>query len=73
MKDFDYLSPTDIYLDSACQSLRPQPDIDALNDYYTKFNSCGERAKYRWGLETDQKVSATRTKLIKYLHLKPRD
>ena len=31
MSDFDYLAADDIYLDSACQSLRPRPVIDALN------------------------------------------
>lgn len=69
MNDFSYLSENDIYLDAACQSLRPQPVIDALNDYYTKHNSCGERVKYQWGRETDEKVEATREKLLKYLKL----
>lgn len=72
MNDFDYLGSHDIYLDSACQSLRPQPVIDALNDYYTKHNSCGERVKYEWGSITDSKVESTRTKVIKYLKLSPR-
>ena len=72
MNDFAYLSENDIYLDSACQSLRPQPVIDALNNYYTKHNSCGERVKYQWGRETDEKVEATRAKLLKYLKLSPR-
>lgn len=72
MNDFAYLSEKDIYLDSACQSLRPQPVIDALNDYYTKHNSCGERVKYQWGRETDEKVEATRAKILKYLKLSPR-
>ena len=72
MNDFAYLSENDIYLDAACQSLRPQPVIDALNDYYTKHNSCGERVKYQWGRETDEKVEATRAKLLKYLKLKSR-
>ncbi len=72
MNDFGYLSENDIYLDSACQSLRPQPVIDALNDYYTKHNSCGERVKYQWGRETDEKVEATRAKLLKYLKLSHR-
>ena len=35
MKDFDYLAEGDVYLDSACQSLRPRPVIDAINRYYT--------------------------------------
>ena len=73
MRDFDYLSPNQIYLDTACQSLRPRPVIDALNEYYTNFNSCGERAKYQWGRLTDQKVTATRNKILDYLKLKKRD
>lgn len=73
MKDFDYLPKDKIYMDSACQSLRPQPVIDALNEYYTKFNSCGERVKYEWGRITDEKVNATRRKLLKYVKKSPRD
>lgn len=73
MQDFDYLSPNDHYFDSACQSLRPQPVIDSLTSYYTKHNSCGERVKYRWGRVTDQKIAATRTKVLDYLKLKKRD
>lgn len=72
MTDFDYLAKDDVYLDSACQSLRPQPVIDVLNSYYTEHNSCGERVKYAWGRTTDQKVEATRHKILKYLKLSPR-
>jgi cysteine desulfurase/selenocysteine lyase len=71
--DFSYLSESDAYFDAACQSLRPQPVIDALNGYYLKHNSCGERVKYKWGSETDEKVEAARSKVLKYLGLKPRD
>lgn len=73
MKDFDYLQKRAIYLDSACQSLRPRMVLDALNDYYENFNSCGERVKYPWGIETDKKVEATRKKVIKFLRLKQKD
>ncbi len=73
MKDFDYLSEHDIYLDSACQSLRPRPVIDALNRYYTEHNSCGERVKYAWGRETDELVEETRSLILKYLKLKNKD
>lgn len=71
MKDFKYLDKNAIYLDSACQSLRPQPVIDALNKYYTEHNSCGERVKYNWGVITDEKVEATRAKVLKYLKKSP--
>lgn len=71
MNDFDYLPENAIYLDAACQSLRPRPVMEALNQYYTEHNSCGERVKYAWGKQTDEKVEATRRKVLKYLHLSP--
>ncbi|MBP5656580.1 aminotransferase class V-fold PLP-dependent enzyme [Candidatus Saccharibacteria bacterium] len=73
MKDFDYLQDGDVYLDSACQSLRPRPVIEALNRYYTEHNSCGERVKYAWGRKTDELVEETRSLILKYLKLKPKD
>lgn len=72
-QDFAYLSTADIYLDNACQSLRPESVINSLDAYYREFNSCGERAKYAWGVRTDEQVKNTRKKLLKYLKLKPRD
>ena len=73
MNDFSYLKENDVYCDAACQSLRPEPVIDALNEYYREFNSCGERVKYPWGITTDQKVNSTREKVLKYLKLKKKD
>ena len=70
---FEYLKENEIYFDSACQSLRPQPVIDSLINYYQKHNSCGERVKYQWGKITDQKVEATRDHLLKFLKLKKKD
>ena len=72
MEDFDYLGEGEVYLDAACQSLRPRPVIDAVNKYYTEHNSCGERVKYKWGRETDALVDGCREKVLKYLKLKPR-
>ena len=67
MDDFDYLEAGEVYLDSACQSLRPRPVIEAIEKYYTKHNSCGERVKYKWGIVTDEKIEATREKVLKFL------
>ncbi len=72
MKDFDYLGEGEVYLDGACQSLRPRPVIEALNKYYTEHNSCGERVKYKWGRETDELVEDCREKVLKFLKLKSR-
>ncbi|MBR2840158.1 aminotransferase class V-fold PLP-dependent enzyme [Candidatus Saccharibacteria bacterium] len=70
MEEFDYLGEGKVYLDSACQSLRPRCVIDAIDNYYTEHNSCGERVKYKWGVETDEKVERTRELVLKYLGLK---
>lgn len=70
MNDFDYLKPGEVYLDGACQSLRPRVVVDTLNKYYYEHNSCGERVKYKWGKETDEKVEMTREKVLKYVGLK---
>lgn len=72
MDDFDYLEAGEVYLDSACQSLRPRPVIEAIEKYYTKHNSCGERVKYKWGVVTDEKIEATREKVLRFLKLSAR-
>ncbi len=72
MNDFDYLGKGEVYFDAACQSLRPRPVIEAVNKYYTEHNSCGERVKYKWGVETDEKVESAREEVLKFLKLPKR-
>ncbi|POH71080.1 aminotransferase class V [Cryobacterium zongtaii] len=67
--DFGYLQAGEVYLDAACQSLRPQPVIDALTDYYTTYNACGGRVKYAWGLKVDAAVADTRKAVLGLLGL----
>jgi len=66
---FEYLSDQDVYLDSACQTMRPAPVINAVADYYTNYNACGERVKYAWGKRVDQVVDATRQQVLASLGL----
>lgn len=73
MKDFDYLGEKTVYLDAACQSLRPRPVVEVLEKYYFEHNSCGERVKYPWGEETDAKVEGARKKVLKLLKLSGRE
>ncbi len=73
MKDFDYLDSKSVYLDAACQSLRPQPVVEAMQKYYFQHNSCGERVKYPWGEQTDELVNGTRRKVLKFLKLRDKD
>ncbi len=73
MGDFDYLGAGEVYLDAACQSLRPRPVVEAMERYYFEHNSCGERVKYKWGVETDELVEGTRKKVLKLLKLSSKD
>jgi|InofroStandDraft_1065614.scaffolds.fasta_scaffold17931_5 cysteine desulfurase/selenocysteine lyase len=73
MNDFDYLDEKTVYLDAACQSLRPRPVVETINQYYLEHNSCGERVKYPWGEKTDAMVEAARKKTLKLLKLKEKD
>lgn len=73
LADFAYLSDKDIYLDTACQSLRPQPVIDALNEYYHTYNACGERVKYQWGQKVDEVVASARQSVLDLLKLSNKD
>lgn len=73
MRDFDYLDRKTVYLDAACQSLRPKPVVEAMEQYYYQHNSCGERVKYSWGEKTDSLVEDTRKRVLKLLKLKDKD
>jgi selenocysteine lyase/cysteine desulfurase len=72
LPDFAYLGDTEIYLDAACQSLRPAPVIRALTDYYETYNACGGRVKYAWGKRVDEQVAATRSAVLSLLSLSAR-
>ncbi|TFD32259.1 aminotransferase class V-fold PLP-dependent enzyme [Cryobacterium cryoconiti] len=72
LADFAYLDPGSVYLDSACQSLRPQPVVDALTAYYTEYNACGGRVKYAWGTRVDREVQDTRKAVLDLLGLSGR-
>lgn len=72
-KDFGYLDSRELYFDSACQTLRPQQVIDAVNEYYLEYNACGDRVKYDWGIKVDEKVSAARQGLLKLAGKSERD
>lgn len=71
--DFGYLPADAYYFDSACQTLRPQPVIDAINEYYRHYNACGGRVKYAWGEKVDSIVANTRAQLLKSLDKSPKD
>jgi cysteine desulfurase/selenocysteine lyase len=73
LPEFSYVSNDDTYMDSACQSFRPKPVIDALNTYYRTYNACGGRVKYKWGQQVDSQIEETRQLVIDYLNLSQKD
>ena len=65
--DFSYLDEKIVYLDSACQTLRPQQVINVMDEYYHEYNSCGGRVKYEWGIKLDEKIKETRKKVLNFI------
>jgi len=65
--DFKYLDEKSIYLDSACQTLRPQSVIDAMVEYFRTYNTCGGRVKYDWGVKLDEKITETKRQILALL------
>jgi cysteine desulfurase/selenocysteine lyase len=69
-RDFPIYSSKDkdiIYLDSACQTLRPRQVIDAMNEYYTDFPACGGRSVHRLATEVSIKVDEAREKISRFI------
>ncbi len=62
--DFEYMDSKAVYLDSACQTLRPQSVIDAMTDYFHNYNACGGRVKYEWGIKVDRMIEETRKQVL---------
>ena len=71
--DFGYLAADTYYFDSACQTLRPQPVIAAVTDYYRQYNACGGRVKYAWGEKVDCIVAETRARLLQLVDKNAKD
>lgn len=56
-----------VYLDNACQSLRPQSVIDALNDYYLNFPVCAGRSNYRLAKKVTEKIEESRKMIADFI------
>jgi len=62
-RDFPIYSSAEkdsIYLDSACQSLRPRQVIAAQEEYYTDYPACGGRSVHRLATQVSIKVDEAR-------------
>lgn len=55
-----------IYLDSACQTLRPKCVIDAMNEYYRDFPACAGRSAHRLATEVSIRCDDVRTEACEF-------
>lgn len=49
-----------VYLDSACQTLRPDSVIQAVTEYYTEYPACGGRSVHRMSNEVTLRTDEAR-------------
>ncbi len=56
-----------IYLDSACQSLRPTQVIEAMNEYYLEYPACGGRSVHRLATKVSIKIEEAREKVAAFI------
>ncbi len=66
--DFPVLkNKTVVYLDTACQSLRPRPVTEAVVDYYENYPACSGRSMHKLAAKVTQKCDEARGQLAKFL------
>ncbi|MEA4977807.1 MAG: cysteine desulfurase [Methanomassiliicoccaceae archaeon] len=55
-----------VYLDSSCQSLRPDSVIEAILRYYNEYPSCGGRSVHAMGAKVSMAVDEARESLAEF-------
>ena len=66
-KDFPTIRNGDgVYLDSACQSLKPGCVIQKIMEYYNEYPACGGRSVHHMGTRVSMEMDETREKLAAF-------
>jgi cysteine desulfurase/selenocysteine lyase len=68
--DFPIFSTGDkcpVYLDTACQSLRPRQVVEAMDSYYYEYPACGGRSVHRLATQVSIKVDEAREKISDFI------
>ncbi len=70
-RDFPLLENRDIvYLDSGATSQKPIKVINAVNEFYERYNANPHRGAYTLSIEATEIYEATRAKIAKFLNAK---
>jgi cysteine desulfurase/selenocysteine lyase len=56
-----------VYLDNACQSLRPKQVIEAMDEYYREYPACAGRSVHRLGTKVSIKVDEARESIATFI------
>ena len=66
--DFPFFDTGVAYLDSANTSQRPRQVVEAMEDYFTQYNSNIHRAVYRTSMQATERYDATRRKVREFIN-----
>lgn len=59
-----------VYLDNACMSLRPEPVISAMDEYYREYSACAGRSVHQMADRVTKKVAEARQLVAKFINAK---
>jgi cysteine desulfurase/selenocysteine lyase len=62
-----------VYLDSACQTLRPKQVVDALTRYYNEFPACAGRSVHSLATSVSIEVDAARERMAEFVNASRRE
>ena len=73
-KDFPIFENRDIsYLDSGATSQKPQYVINAIEEFYKKFNANPHRGAYSLSIEATEQYENTREKIAKFINARNKE
>jgi cysteine desulfurase/selenocysteine lyase len=67
-RDFPFFETGIAYLDSANTSQRVRPALEAMDDYFKRYNSNIHRSVYRTSVEATERYEATRGKVKRFIN-----
>lgn len=72
-KDFPMLKKDNIYLDSACMSLKPKQVIQKINQYYKEYTACTGRSSHQPSQKATKKLKKARKNVARLIDAKKDD
>lgn len=67
MREQDFPELDQVYLDSACMSLRPEQVIEAVREYYTEYPACPGRGNHKLSETATGKMEEARERVADFI------